>query len=198
MDAARDNSTEDEPLLARSVHDADAFALFYAAYVERVSVYFLRRVFDPETAVDLTAETFARALERRRQFRGATAAKEQGWLFKIAERLLADYWRRGQVERAALHRARLERPPLGTEDIDYLIQRAGLDASRQDLSAALAQLEPRYARAVQARIIDGREYADIARDFSASHEAVRQHVSRGLHMLQRILGSGFRDELHDE
>ena len=57
-------------ILARSVNDADAFAAFYERYIRRVSVYFVRRVLDPEVAVDLTAETFALALERRRQFRG--------------------------------------------------------------------------------------------------------------------------------
>ena len=82
--------------LARSLGDPDAFADFYTLYVARVSVYFVRRIFDPEVAVDLTAETFALALERRRQFRGRSAEEEQGWLFAIARSLLHGYWRKGR------------------------------------------------------------------------------------------------------
>jgi DNA-directed RNA polymerase specialized sigma24 family protein len=78
-------------LLARSRDDPGAFAAFYEAHVGRVSVFFVRRVLDPEVAVDLAAETFARALERRRQFRGRSAEEELGWLFAIARSLLHAY-----------------------------------------------------------------------------------------------------------
>src|SRR3954462_6800503 len=89
-------------LLVQSREDPDAFAAFYDAYAERVLVYFARRVLDVDTAFDLLSETFATALERRRQFRGSSAAQEQGWLFSIARSELAHYWRDGRVERSAL------------------------------------------------------------------------------------------------
>ena len=71
-------------LLARAKDDPDAFAAFYDAYAERVLVYFARRVLDVDVAFDLLSETFAKALEHRAQFRGASPEQEQGWLFSIA------------------------------------------------------------------------------------------------------------------
>src|SRR3954470_15333966 len=90
--------------LARARTDADAFAAFYASYATRVLVFFARRVFDAEVALDLTSETFAEALQRRGQFRGRLQEEEQAWLFAIARTQLSRYWRRGRVERAALRR----------------------------------------------------------------------------------------------
>jgi len=60
-------------LLVESKENPDAFAAFYDAYAERVLVFFTRRVLDVDTAFDLLSETFATALERRRQFRGASS-----------------------------------------------------------------------------------------------------------------------------
>ena len=84
-------------LLLRAQEDPRAYAAFYDAYSDRVLAFLARRVFDPEVAVDLMSETFAKVLERRMQFRGSTAAEEQGWLFAIARTELSHYWRSGRV-----------------------------------------------------------------------------------------------------
>ncbi len=185
------------PLLARSLTDADAFAQFYSLYVRRVSVYFVRRIFDPEVAVDLTAETFALALERRRQFRGRCAEEEQGWLFAIARGLLHGYWRKGRVEQAAVARIGLERPSLGTEDIEYLHRQAGLDGLRVRLSEALDAVRPDQAAAIRARVLEEREYAEIAAEFQTTPDVIRARVSRGLKTMQRFLGDRLADVMAD-
>ena len=48
--------------------DARAFAAFYRRFEDAVLGYFLRRVGRADLAADLTAETFARALEGRSRF----------------------------------------------------------------------------------------------------------------------------------
>ena len=183
--------------LARSLVDPDAFAAFYTLYVARVSVYFVRRIFDPEVAVDLTAETFALALERRRQFRGSSAEEEQGWLFAIARSLLHGYWRKGRVEQAGVVRLGLERPSLGTEDIEYLHRQAGLDGLRQRLAEALDAVRPDQAAAIRARVLEERDYAEIAAEFQTSPDVIRARVSRGLKTMQRFLGDRLHDALAD-
>jgi RNA polymerase sigma factor (sigma-70 family) len=184
-------------LLARSVDDAAAYAAFYEHYVRRVSVYFLRRVFDPEIAFDLTAETFALALERRRQFRGDSAQEEQGWLFAIARSLLHAYWRKGRIERAAVARLGIERPSLGTEDIEYLHRQAGIETLRVRLAEALDAVRPEQAAAIRARVLDEREYAEIAAEFGTTPDVIRARVSRGLKTMQGLLGNKVEDVLAD-
>lgn len=183
--------------LARSLRDADAFADFYELYVARVSVYFVRRIFDPEIAVDLTAETFALALERRRQFRGRCAEEEQGWLFAIARSLLHGYWRKGRVEQRAVARLGLERPSLGTEDIEFLHRQAGLDGLRGRLAEALDAVRPEQAAAIRARVLEERDYAEIAAEFETTPDVIRARVSRGLKTMQRFLGDRVPDALAD-
>jgi RNA polymerase sigma-70 factor (ECF subfamily) len=198
---AEPSSSESEvaraSLLARSVGDADAFAAFYERYIRRVSVYFVRRVLDPEVAVDLTAETFALALERRRQFRGRSEQEEQGWLFAIARSLLHAYWRKGRIERAAVARLGIERLSLGTEDIEYLHRQAGLEALRERLAAALDAVRPDQAAAIRARVIEERGYAEIAADFDTTPDVIRARVSRGLKTMQGLLGNLVEDALAD-
>jgi RNA polymerase sigma factor (sigma-70 family) len=184
-------------ILARSVDDADAFAAFYERYIRRVSVYFVRRVLDPEVAVDLTAETFALALERRRQFRGRSEQEEQGWLFAIARSLLHAYWRKGRIERAAVARLGIERLSLGTEDIEFLHRQAGLEALRERLAQALDAVRPDQAAAIRARVIEERGYAEIAADFDTTPDVIRARVSRGLKTMQGLLGNLVEDALAD-
>ncbi len=184
-------------LLARSVADANAFAAFYECYVQRVSVYFVRRVLDTDVAIDLTAETFALALERRRQLRGDSEQEEQGWLFAIARSLLHAYWRKGRIERAAVARLGIERPSLGTEDIEYLYRQAGIEALRERLAQALDVVRPDQAAAIRARILEERGYAEIAAEFDTTPEVIRARVSRGLKTMQRFLGNTVAEGLAD-
>ncbi len=197
MPRAPDTAVAGATFLTRSLGDADAFADFYASYATRVSVYFVRRIFDSEVAVDLTAETFALALERRRQFRGRSAEEEQGWLFAIARSLLHGYWRKGRVEQAAVVRLGLERPSLGTEDIEYLHRQADLEGLRCRLTEALDAVRPDQAAAIRARVLEEREYAEIAAEFRTSPDVIRARVSRGLKTMQRYLGDRIPDVLVD-
>ena len=62
----------------QSLDDIEVFADFYRAYYESILAFLARRVLDPEIAFDLMSETFAKALERRRQFRGEQRAGGAG------------------------------------------------------------------------------------------------------------------------
>ena len=160
-------------------------------------VYFARRTVDAEAALDLTGETFALALERRSQFRGTTPQEEQGWLFAIARSQLNAYWRKGRIEQAAMQRLGLERPSLTTEDLEYLHRQAGLDELRGRLTRALDTVRPDQAAAIRARVLEERDYGEIARAFETTPDVIRARVSRGLKTMQRLLGDNVRDVLAD-
>lgn len=183
----------DEPLITRSVDDANAFHEFYRAYVDRVVVFFARRTLDAETALDLTGETFALALERRAQFRGASAQEEQGWLFAIARNLLSAFWRRGEVERAALVRLGCEGPEGTTSDLEWVERIADLPSLRATVRSALHELPSDQAYAVTARVVESRPYADLACELNVSEQVVRARVSRGLRAMAQTLGAGTED-----
>ena len=82
----------DAELLVASQHDPAAFRELYDRWAERLLAYFYRRVFDPEVAADLLAETFAVAFERRHRFRDM-GRPGSAWLFGIAQKELAHWVR---------------------------------------------------------------------------------------------------------
>lgn len=174
-------------LLRRSAEDAAAFEAFYVAYVARVVRYFVRRTFDADLALDLTAETFALALERRRQFRGRTEAEEQGWLFAIARHELMRYWRHGKVERAALGRIGIDLGGRTDENLIEVERLADLPRLRDSVRAALQDLPDDQARAVRERVLHERGYSEIADDLGVTEQVVRARVSRGLRALGETL-----------
>jgi RNA polymerase sigma-70 factor (ECF subfamily) len=65
---------------------------------------------------------------------------------------------------------------------DEVLERIeGLDATALEL---LGGLPPRAREAVKARVVDERDYPDIARDLRCSEAVVRKRVSRGLKALR--------------
>jgi RNA polymerase sigma factor (sigma-70 family) len=170
----------DEDLLEAARREPAAFGALYRRYEERMLLFFVRRVGDAEVAADLAAETFAAALASARGFkrRKGTAS---AWLFGTAHNILAMSARRGSVEARA--RRRLGMPPLLLTD--EVVERVeALDRRALDL---VAQLPADQQLAVRARVIDERDYAQIAKDLRCSEAVVRKRVSRGLATLRNRL-----------
>jgi RNA polymerase sigma factor (sigma-70 family) len=172
MERAWDRLPDDD-LLAAARKDGEAFATFYRRHEERVLAFFLARAGDPEVAADLTAETFAAALVSSGRFR-RRREPATAWLFGIARNLLAMSRRRGRVEARA--RQRLGMPRL--ELTDELIER--IEALSGKALGLVEELPPDQRDAVRARVVDERDYGEIARDLRCSEAVVRKRVSRGL------------------
>ena len=170
----------DEELLAATRRDPRAFGEFYARHERAVFRYFYRRTRDVELAADLSAECFAAALLVSERFRPGVAPAA-AWLFGIARNILGRSAERHRVESRA--RARLRMPALILED-DTIAALERIHAG-QLLENALAYLPADQAEAVQARIVDERDYDDIARELRTSEAVVRKRVSRGLGALRR-------------
>jgi len=172
--------TSDEDLLASG--ETDAFGVFYDRHARTVLGYFARRTRDPQIAADLTAETFASAIAAQPRYR-PTGAPALAWLFKIAARRLADYERRGAVERRMRRTLAMRTPRLTPEDAAAI----GVLAD-EAVGVLLAELPAEQREAIAAHIIDERDYADLASSWQISEAAVRQRVSRGLSALRRNHG----------
>jgi RNA polymerase sigma factor (sigma-70 family) len=170
--------------LRRSADDEpEAFREFYVENVQRVIVFFTRRTLDAEVALDLTGETFALALQRRRQFRGRSIAEAEAWLFAIARSQLSHFWRRGVAERKALEQVGIDAPSVAQSELERIEELAGLPDLRRRVQHAMAGLQPQQAYAVLQRIVAEREYDDLAEELGVSQDVVRARVSRGLRAL---------------
>lgn len=174
--------------LIRSAEDAEAFHEFYAANAQRVVTFFSHRSLNTDVACDLAAETFAIALQRRRQFRGGTDAEAEAWLFAIARSQLSHYWRRSIAERRALALVRADPPSLAQSELDRIEELAGVLELRRRVRRAIAELNALQAYAVTQRIVEERGYAELAQELGVSQDVVRARVSRGLRTLAVAVG----------
>jgi len=173
--------------LRRSVRQPEAFGDFFDAYFEDLLSYLTRRTCDAEAGLDLTAESFAQAYLSRRRFRGSTEGEAAGWLYRIAKRQLARYFKRGEAERRALRRLGLERPELDLETERQIEQLAALDEVRATLNVQLSELSPARREALRLRVIDELPYREVARRLEISEAAARARVSRALRDLAAAL-----------
>ena len=176
----------DAELLIASRDDPRAFRELYDRWADRLLAYFYRRVLDAEVAGDLLAETFAVAFERRRRFRDV-GAPGAAWLYGIANKELAHWYRRQEVERRAIKRLAIEVPPLDDESIARIEALADMDSYRGELAAALDRIGPGERDAVQLRVVEEMGYAEIASRLDCSEAAARVRVHRGLARLNRLM-----------
>ena len=183
MASLRDRSQWPDGQLLQAVAACDdqAFSAFYRRHLGMVVGWCLRRTGDPELAADLTAEVFAVVLEgaARYERRGETAV---GWLLGIARNVLGHSIRSGQVDARA--RRRLGVPALCAEDEDLARVLDLADDRTGEVADLLAGLPPDEATAVSARVIQEREYGEIAQGLGCSEMVIRKRVSRGLARLR--------------
>jgi RNA polymerase sigma-70 factor (ECF subfamily) len=178
----------DETLLASAARDRAAFGEFYERHERAVLGFFGAVSRRPELAEDLTAETFAAALDGVAAFDPERGTPRM-WLFGIARNLLAASARRGRVESAARQRIGLDPLVLRVHHVE-LIEDLVAAEGEAIVGAWLAELPAEQAEALQARVLDEREYAEIAGDLRCSEAVVRKRVSRGLGRLRRRLSEG--------
>ncbi|MDQ6818469.1 MAG: RNA polymerase sigma factor [Actinomycetota bacterium] len=174
----------DEQLLARTADDPEAFGPFYDRFEAGVLAFVYRATGRAEIAADLTAEVFASALASAGRC-DPKLGTARGWLFGIARHQLADLWERGRVEDSA--RRRLGCEPLAvTDELIERIEQLGADRSGNTL-ALLEDLPHDQRVAIKGRVLEERDYADLAGALSCSESVVRQRVSRGLRTIRQRL-----------
>ena len=164
--------------------DADDIARLYRAEARGLVAYFARRTFDVHAATELMAETFAEVVADRRSFRGGEPA---AWLYGIAKHKLSAWYRSAQVERRKLAKLGLAAPGLGDEEYERIEELSGLESLREDVAARLAELPEEHREALRLRVVEEREYAEVAAVLGIAEPAARARVSRALRSMAAAL-----------
>jgi RNA polymerase sigma-70 factor (ECF subfamily) len=174
---------DDSRLLRRARVDANAFGVFYRRHARAVYRSLLCDCRDPDVALDLTAETFARALQSIGRFRGLRVASGRAWIFAIANSLLLQYERERRTEDRARRRLGILEATRTHHDDDSVVARVDAEASRGRLADVLGGLPESQQSVLRLRIEDEASYEEIAARLGCSPAAARQQASRGMRTL---------------
>jgi RNA polymerase sigma factor (sigma-70 family) len=183
---ARQMASKSDAELLRLTHkksDSEAFGAFYLRHQNALLAFLTHHTGNPDVAQDLVAESFAVAYDKVWSYDPARGEARR-WLFGIARIVLLSSFRQHGAEQATRRKLGLSAPAQTDEVWDAAEER--LDASMAGLVEGLDALSDDERDAVIARVIEEREYADIARGEGASEAAVRQRVSRGLRKLAKV------------
>ncbi|HTT30398.1 MAG TPA: RNA polymerase sigma factor [Solirubrobacteraceae bacterium] len=176
------NRTDGELLAAVVDGDGAAFATFYRRHLPTVVRFLLRETGDREATADLTAEVFAAIFLAARRFRARGPGSARPWVLGIARNKLLESRRRGRVEDRARRRLGFEPEVLDDDDLARVDELAS--APDQPVVELVDQLPKAQREAVRSRVLEERDYADIAQTLNCSELVARQRVSRGLARLR--------------
>lgn len=143
--------------------DTSAFRELYQRYATAVHRYaIVPLVHDRTLAEDLLADTFVRALENIGRFRWQGKGVLP-WLIRIAKNLCLDYLRKsGRVSGLDPEMAQVVPDPRGVNGENLTAQREITDLMRERIDACLEEVNPRYRKVLQLRLVQG-----IAREQAA-------------------------------
>lgn len=178
MDNAPQQS--DDCLVERARKDPSAFngafTILYERYLPQIYRYLYFKVSSPADAEDLTAQVFLAALEGLPGYHFAGSFR--GWLFGIARRKAADFYRKGVPQ------ARLEQAanfPIPTESPLALVAQT---ETLRSLIGLIAHLDEDDQELLRLRFAAGLGFAEIAGLTRRKESAVKMALYRLLDRLE--------------
>jgi RNA polymerase sigma-70 factor, ECF subfamily len=166
--------------------NAHSFSLLYDRYVDKVYAYCYHRVGDRQTAEDLTADVFMRALKRIDTF--TWQGKDFGaWLVAIARNRCHDHFKssRFRMEHAV---AEVYDDPDATPAYDAQPGRElELADLRRQVHEGLSQLKSEQAEVLYHRFLQGFDVETTARIMGKNEGAIRALQYRALKALAKVV-----------
>ncbi|HEY6761630.1 MAG TPA: RNA polymerase sigma factor [Baekduia sp.] len=178
--------SDTELLAAALAGEGEAFGAFYRRHVRRIAAFCLTRTHDAQDAADLTAETFAVALEALDRF-DPDRGEPIGWLFGIARNRVSNARRRGAVEERARKRLGIERVRLDDAGLEQVEATASAELVRVQLKEGFDALPADQRDAIALRVLLDHDYAAVAGAAGVTEAVARKRVSRGLSALRARL-----------
>jgi len=182
---------EDDRLVGRCRDgDLEAFNQLVLKYQDRVFDTVYRMVADYEDARDLAQDSFVKAFQAIRDFRGQSSFYT--WLFRIA--VNAALSRRRQLARrrryvTAWYEAADDLEPTGSSrhDDPDPVRDAARTEERTAVLAALGRLEAEHRAVIVLRDIEGADYGQMAEMLQCPRGTVKSRLHRARQALRREL-----------
>lgn len=160
-------------------HDRSAFGPIYERYVDQIYAYVLMLTRDTHRAEDVTAATFAKAIEEipRFEWRGVPYS---AWLYRVAGNLVSHNRRRREWIQLPANMV-----ADATDPADLVVE----EERGVEVRSAVASLPDDQRRAVMLRFGGGLRNAEIAEIMQRSEGAVKLLTFRALTTLRGRFGA---------
>ncbi len=170
-----DNSI-DGRLIAEARSDPAAFGRLYRRHYDAVFRYCAHRLFDRQSAEDITSVAFLKVLENFERFRGSER-QFRNWLYTIATNTVNDHLRKTARRDKLLKKAH--------EQIDYQSPAESPEDKSALLKQAMLTLRPKYQTIITLRFFENLKLTEIAEMLGSSDGTVRSQLARALAELRK-------------
>jgi RNA polymerase sigma-70 factor (ECF subfamily) len=168
-------------LIARARCDSAAFVQLYRRHYDAVFRYCVHRLFERQTAEDVTSETFLKVVQSLPYFKSDDEQQFRNWLYKIATNAVNNHLRK-----AARRNTVLERLSEQMSDESHGFQEP-VQNNLACLRKAVLSLKPRYQTIITLRFFENLKLSEIAEVLGSSPGTVRSQLARALAKLRRRL-----------
>jgi RNA polymerase sigma-70 factor (ECF subfamily) len=165
--------------------DPDAFEAFYREHLPWVRRFVARRVADPHSAADLTADVFLAVIDGAAGYRPGSGPPG-AWLAGIARNVVADHGRR-RLREVRAHARIAGRALLDEESVEHLAERIDGARAARALHASLAELPENQRAVVELVAVDGLTLTEAAQALGITPGNARVRYHRARARLQDLL-----------
>ncbi|MEA5067062.1 MAG: RNA polymerase sigma factor [Eubacteriales bacterium] len=158
-------------------NSGERFLTIYQAYVDEIYAYLLSRSgLEPQTAEDLTQETFVAVFQGLNRFRGLCSVRT--WVYRIAKNKLTDFYRgryKKAMESMSLDDERAADFSAGQADMDCLL--LNLHESRR-VADSMRALPEHYRLTLVLKYVEELSVREIARLAQKNEKSVENTLRR--------------------
>lgn len=174
---------EERDLINESRHNFEAFSTLYRYYFQSIFAYVYRRTLDSEVAKDITATVFEEALSRIKTFRWRQI-RFASFLFRLAERQIAAFYRKKEIRNRYLVR--------GRQDGEYADRETpeGLSIKREKaerIQEAISRLAEKDREVIRLIYFQGKSRGEVAEMWGWSVNRVYVRLHRAQKRLKNFL-----------
>lgn len=161
--------------------DPEAFIRVYNEFQPRIYSFIAPRVNSVEDAEDLTSKTFEKALRNLGSF-DQDKSSMATWLFRIANNLIIDHYRREATRKSVDPQSLLrmyETDEVGTDDIQRL----------EVLFNIMRDLPQSYQEVITLKFLQGLPNDEVAKILGCSSKTLSMKIYRSLKALKKRLAA---------
>jgi len=173
-------------LVIKSKKDPVAFGELYEAYYSQIFGYILKRTADIHATMDITSETFFKALNNIDRFRWK-GVSFSSWIYRIASNEITNYYRKKKSGQE-IKRELIDSPDTLNESFEDEINKAEIELERHEeflaLHECISKLPEKYQEVIALRFFEEKKIKEIAEIIQKSEGTVKSLLHRGLERLK--------------